>query len=118
MKEQDSFHTFGFGRPRLVDSGSNVAFSIEEKGEAPSDRGKEEWACGLLSLSFWREHCGAAKGGSRNGMKKVVSPAFLRFEKGYGARTLEKEGRLSSTWSAVLSSRIEGSLLCFTHGQL
>ena len=28
----------------------------KEEDEAPSDRGKEEWACGLLSLSFWRDY--------------------------------------------------------------
>lgn len=32
------------------------------ESEAPSNGGKEEWVRGLLSLEFWREHCGAAKG--------------------------------------------------------
>lgn len=35
---------------------------VVPEDEAPSNGGKEEWVRGLLSLSFWREHCGAAKG--------------------------------------------------------
>ena len=41
--------------------------------------GKEEWVRGLLSLSFWREHCGAAKGINKGDV--VLYPKRTKYSK-------------------------------------
>lgn len=73
----------------ILNWGSNVAFPKARPLAIGGKKSGQEGFFHSLTLVLERALWSSKRHkGSRNGINKVVSPAFIRFDKGYGARTV------------------------------